>query len=599
MFKSLRMRIVLILTLLIASVMVVVGTFLINSISSFYNDDFSRLMREVFSTKEFTDSLNGALTEADPPENLYAVLNAFSGKIGIDSYRDFYILNGSDASFLKGSNSEKGKQLERTPNLIRAMTGNIGEELSQGAPYYDYAYPLGSAAASYIIYIKDTKDELQEMIWMLFAIIVQALFFGLVIAGGMSFFLSKAITNPVENITKGARQVAQGDFTYKLPVSSKDEIGILTQTFNAMAGVLKNTMDEITGERGKLETIFLYLTDGVLAFTREGSLLHINNSAVALLGVEPELGDSFDSLFYGYKLDIGFRDILKTQKGDRLIREIHTKGRVLEIYFACFDVENVSDSVLAGGVIAVIHDITQSRRLDDSRREFVANVSHELRTPLTSIKSYTETVLENPDLPPDLKQKFLGVVVYESDRMTRIVKDLLLLSRLDNNKMDWVFVTFPLKELLDNIYDSMLMDAQNYGHELRFSVPENLGSITGDRERLEQVIINILSNAIKYTPEKGRITLTAKREGGRISISVQDNGIGIPKEDIPRLFERFYRVDKARSRERGGTGLGLAIAQEIVSAHKGTIEVTSEVDHGTTMTILLPCEQARAGGPKS
>jgi two-component system sensor histidine kinase VicK len=595
MFKSLRMRIVLILTLLIASVMVVVGTFLINSVSSFYNDDFSRQMREVFTTKEFIDSLNVALLDKDPSENLYEILNAFSGKIGIDSYRDFYILKGDDGSFLRGSNSEVGKQLERTPNLIRAMTGNVGQKLSQSASYYDYAYPVGSGENSYIIYIKDTKVELQEMIWVLFAIIVQALFFGLVIAGGMSFFLAKAITNPVENITKGAKQMAQGEFTYKLPVGSKDEIGTLTQTFNSMADVLKNTMDKMSGERNKLETIFLYLADGVLAFTKEGSLLHINNSAISLLGIEPEIGDSFDSLFYGFKLNIGFQDILQTQKGDMIILEIHTKGKVLEIYFARFDVENVGDNVLAGGVIAVIHDITQIRRLDDSRREFVANVSHELRTPLTSIRSYTETVLENPDLPEELRHKFLGVVMYESDRMTRIVKDLLVLARLDNKKMDWVFVTFPMKELLDNVYDSMLMDAQNYGHKLQIFMSEDLGFITGDRERIEQVIINIISNAIKYTPENGTISLVAKRRDGKIIISVTDNGIGIPKEDLPRLFERFYRVDKARSRERGGTGLGLAIAKEIVDAHHGTIEVESELDHGTTMTIILPCEQDGLG----
>jgi two-component system sensor histidine kinase VicK len=333
----------------------------------------------------------------------------------------------------------------------------------------------------------------------------------------------------------------------------------------------------------------------VLAFTKEGSLLHINNSAVSLLGIEPEIGDSFESLFYGFKLNISFSDILQTQKGDMIIREIHTKGKVLEVYFACFDVENVTDSILAGGVIAVIHDITESRRLDDSRREFVANVSHELRTPLTSIRSYTETVLENPELPEELRQKFLGVVMYESDRMTRIVKDLLVLTRLDNKKMDWVFVTFPMKDLLDNVYDSMLMDAQNYGHDLQFHLSDDLGAITGDRERIEQVIINILSNAIKYTPENGSITLTAKRRDDKIILSVTDNGIGIPKEDLPRLFERFYRVDKARSRERGGTGLGLAIAKEIVSAHHGTIQVESELDHGTTMTVILPCEQNGTG----
>jgi len=193
------------------------------------------------------------------------------------------------------------------------------------------------------------------------------------------------------------------------------------------------------------------------------------------------------------------------------------------------------------------------------------------------------------DLPPALREKFLGVVVNEADRMTRIVRDLLVVSRLDNNRMDWKFSRFYPELILKNTYEAMLMDAKNHGQELNFYVENDLGMMMGDRERIEQVIVNIVSNAMKYTPDGGNIYILAGRENDILKVVVKDNGIGIPEKDIPRLFERFYRVDKARSREKGGTGLGLAIAREIVLAHGGDIGVESVLDRGTTVTLTLPC----------
>ena len=241
------------------------------------------------------------------------------------------------------------------------------------------------------------------------------------------------------------------------------------------------------------------------------------------------------------------------------------------------------------GIMAVLHDITEQKKLDSSRREFVANVSHELRTPLTNVKGYTETLLDAGDeLDGETRRNFLQVIYNESDRMTHIVKDLLTLSQLDYGKMDMEMSPIPVKLIVQNIASAMLIEARGQGLTLETKLEEPLPLILADRNRMEQVIANIVSNAIKYNRPGGTVTLSAFSQEDKVVIKVQDTGIGIPQEDIPRLFERFYRVDKARSRERGGTGLGLAIAKEIVEQHQGTIGVESQLDAGTTVTITLP-----------
>ena len=224
----------------------------------------------------------------------------------------------------------------------------------------------------------------------------------------------------------------------------------------------------------------------------------------------------------------------------------------------------------------------------------MANVSHELRTPLTNIRSYTETLLDAAgDIPLDTEKQFLGVISSESERMARIVTDLLTLSRLDYGRMELRMTRFSLSALLHKVADAMKFTAEDSGHELTVDAPDSLPEITGDRERIEQVVVNILSNAVKYTSSGGHIRLAAcEGEKNTVRITVQDDGIGIPAEDVPRLFERFYRVDKARSRAAGGTGLGLAIAKEIVEKHGGHIELESEYGKGTTVHITLPTDLA-------
>ena len=243
---------------------------------------------------------------------------------------------------------------------------------------------------------------------------------------------------------------------------------------------------------------------------------------------------------------------------------------------------------MANQLETTLEEISKSEKM---RREFVANVSHELRTPITSIRSYAETLSDSSEIPREMEEDFLRVIVNESDRMTKIVSDLLELSRFDAGSTRFVNEKFSLEQSVRNVYDAMVLDAKKHAHTLNLELEWKLPEIIGDRVRIEQVLINIISNAIKYTPDGGVINLYSGSSGNQVWVKVTDNGIGIPKEDLPRVFERFYRVDKARSRESGGTGLGLSIASEIIAKHGGQIDLQSEPGQGTTVTVTLPMER--------
>lgn len=576
------MKLVLILVLLIVSIMAVVGTFLINGVNTFYLDNFYDQIASTFGTSEESSILPtlGEAAEKNGEQGLMDVLSALAPKLGINDYRNYYILSG-EGYFLAGSNVPLGAELERTSNVIAAMAGNVGDRSSAVGSVMDFAVPIDGGDQQYIIYIVDDKREISDLSGRFLQIVMQAMMFGLLAAILLSFLLSKTITTPIERITEGAQSIAEGNFDQKLGVQSTDEIGELTESFNDMARQLKNTVGEVQGERDKLSTLFLHMTDGVAAFSTDGTLIHMNPATENLLGVRFEHSLTFDEMF----ADLDMPENDESAVRSFMTSEITRFGRVLSITLAPYGALDGE-----GGVIAVIHDVTEQRKLDEARREFVANVSHELRTPLTNIRSYTETLYDAVgELPIETEKQFLGVIGSESERMARIVTDLLTLSRLDYGRMDLRMTRFKLADMLRNVANAMKLTAEDSGHELLVDTPDKLPELMGDRERLEQVVVNILSNAVKYTPAGGHIRLSAREiSGERVRIMVEDDGVGIPQEDVPRLFERFYRVDKARSREAGGTGLGLAIAKEIVQQHEGKITLASEYGKGTTVSIILP-----------
>ena len=577
MFRSLHRKLVLVLVLLIVSVMAVVGTFLINSVTSYHIREFRSQMSSVF-TSEFILNLE---QNADDHGTLRGMIEAYSASLGIDEYRCFYVLDGRTGAYLSGSDDDYGAKLQLTPNILTAMTGQVGQTTETLGEYFDVAVPIRDEQGGvlFVVGVLDDKSELQELNWNLFTILIRAILFGLVVAIFLSFLLSKTITTPVEKLTDQAARIAAGDFTSSAQVHSDDEIGILSDTFDEMSVQLETTLRQVEEERNKLDTLFQHMADGMVAFDADGILLQFNAAAEVMLDRKLEENLRYTDVFP--EVQVRQEDV--AQDGKSIEIDYAAGPRFLKIYFA-----PIRLGAEGKGLMAVLHDVTEQRKLDDSRREFVANVSHELRTPLTNVRGYAETLMSADDIDRDIQMRFLGVISSEADRMTRIVKDLLTLTRLDYNRMEMHMQPMDLRELGQKAADAMEGQATGQGLTLTCTLPEEMPKVLGDAERIQQVIINIITNAIKYNKPQGSIAITGGVEGEQVFLRVEDTGIGVPKADLERLFERFYRVDKARSRESGGTGLGLAIAKQIVESHGGHIGFDSEYGKGSVVTLYLP-----------
>ena len=586
MLRSLHMKLVMILVLLILSLMMVVGAFLINSVTAFYLEDFYSQMSDVFQDPLLHHDLT---TPSDEEENgaeqLSRVLEAYAGELGVDNRnRKLYILDGNGVP-LVSPDGEEGR-LEYTENLVFALntgleTNQAGDESNLSLDYMDVAIPIRRGGESYVIYILDNKATSNDLTDQMLVLIIEALGFGLVISILLSFLLSKTMVTPIQRLTEGAMRVAEGDFSRKIDVLSQDEIGVLTDTFNDMAGQLQDTLRQVENERNKLDTLFLHMTDGVVAFSRAGRVIHSNPAAARMLrrAIGP---DTFYEELFGATASL--EQVLSSD--DHLEGELQVRERYLQLLLAPFDRGRAG-----GGALVVLHDVTEQRKNEEMRREFVANVSHELRTPLTNIRSYAETLIDSTgDMPPDMEKKFLGVILGESDRMTHIVQDLLTLSRFDSEHSELKLSRFPFVEAVKDIYNAVYMEAQKHNHTLTLAAEPGLPEVMADRERVIQVMMNIVSNSIKYTPDGGHIAIRAGRAGGKVWMVVDDDGIGIPEEDRPRIFERFYRVDKARSRQSGGTGLGLSIAKEIMERHQGRIALLDKDGPGLLVRLELNIE---------
>lgn len=584
MLRSLHMKLVMIMVLLILSLMTVVGAFLINSVMAFYLEDFYTQMSNVFARESLTRDLTTATQgEEDGAQAILDILETYSGELGLNGYsRTLFILDGETGEYLAGNNDDAGKKLSYdSANLTHALaTGEDSSSPDMAADYMDVAITLDRGGSSYVIYILDNKTTVNSLISQMFVLILESLVFGLVISILLSFLLSKTMIIPIQRLTEGAMRVAHGDFSRKIQVASRDEIGVLTDTFNDMAGQLQDTLRQVENERNKLDTLFLHMTDGVVAFSRNGEVIHSNPAAEEMLGRTITAEATYEELF-GDLLPL--EQVL--QAPDYLEEERWEGERFLQLLLAPFDRDR------QGGVLVVLHDVTQQRKTQDMQREFVANVSHELRTPLTNIRSYAETLSDSAgELPPATEKKFLGVILNESDRMTHIVQDLLTLSRFDSGKDELHLVRFPFDVAVQDLYNAVYMEAQRHDHKMKLRLEPDLPAVVADRERVLQVMMNIVSNSIKYTPNGGHILVSAGREGDRVWMQVDDDGIGIPPKDRPRIFERFYRVDKARSRQSGGTGLGLSIAKEIVDRHEGVLELVDREGPGLSMRMELKIE---------
>ena len=395
----------------------------------------------------------------------------------------------------------------------------------------------------------------------------------------------------LRQINQKVQDLIAGDYSQVLDMQGSSEITNITNNLNDLSEVIRLTQENLEQESKRLHSILSYMTDGVLATNRRGQIIMINDMAKRQLGVERD-----DAL------NQNILELLKIEEEYEL-RDLITQSPELMIYSQNVNGEYISlrvrfalirrESGFISGLVAVLHDTTEQEKEERERRLFVSNVSHELRTPLTSVKSYLEA-LDEGALTEPVAPDFIKVSLDETNRMMRMVTDLLHLSRIDNETSHLdvelinftAFITFIL-----NRFDKMKSQDEEKKYELVRDYPINSVWIEIDTDKMTQVIDNILNNAIKYSPDGGKITVSMKTTDDQMILSISDQGLGIPKEDLPKIFDRFYRVDKARSRAQGGTGLGLAIAKEIVKQHNGFIWAKSEYGKGSTFTIVLPYDK--------
>ena len=476
MSKSLRVKLVFIILLIIVLLMTVVLVFLVRGVQDFYTEQFYTKMEEVFTQTQLVNELRLAAGGANAVTRMDMLLAVFSGELGIDRQtRNYYILDVPTGEVLITSDPDSDMRIDITPNILSAMMGTDALRGSSRADYMDIAVPVAAmnGDTGYVIYIVDSKQTVQSLNAEIFSLIIEAVLVGFAIAIAISLIISRTLLSPIKGMTKAAEAMADGDFSKKISVESRDEIGILAKTFNDMAMQIETMLEEL-------------------------------------------------------------------------------------------------------------------KNAEILRREFVANVSHELRTPLTSIRSYAETISDTKELPKETEEEFLRVIINESDRMTKIVQDLLELSRLDSGSIKLTVEEFSVEQAMRDVFAAVALDAKKRDHQLELELEWKLPDIWGDRTRIEQVLMNIVTNALKYTPDGGKINISGGSTDSDVWIRIEDTGVGIPEGDLGRVFDRFYRVDKARSRESGGTGLGLSIAEEIIALHGGAITIESEHGVGTSVTVTLP-----------
>jgi two-component system, OmpR family, sensor histidine kinase ResE len=409
---------------------------------------------------------------------------------------------------------------------------------------------------------------------------------GIVLTTGLAFVVSKNLSRPLIQMNDVALRMSKGDFHGEVNVTTRDEVGTLGLTFNYLVQQLRLTIDDLSKEKEQLAGIITSMNDIVISSDLNGKITLANPSAIkwlrnwSLADNGQNYADELPPQLYEWE-----QKVLKS--GEILDYELNWQGRN---YVAVLTPLYEQNGSTMRGVVAVLRDVTEERKLDRLRKDFVANVSHELRTPLSMLQGYSEALLDGFDDDPESRKELTTIILDETLRMRRLVNDLLDLAQLESGHFTISHDEVNVSGLVKRVARKYAALASERNIQLESKIDQESANciVYGSEDRLEQVLINLVDNAIRHTPEEGTVTLSLAREDGHCKIQVQDTGIGIPSSELPFIWERFYKVDKARTRSKGGTGLGLAIARNIVQSHHGDIMVTSEEGVGTCFTILLP-----------
>lgn len=592
MWKSIRWKIIFVYFLLVFIAMIIVGVFILEKLEDYHFDEVKK------NLKKYTSSI---LESFEKYDDIAAHKNEIQDNAqewtkGIE--KEFFVI---DNNFnIIASNNESFINKNATDDLdidiLRAgKNGNASEKVDnkKSSPTMNLVIPIKNKSDETIkgfVYMRANLKSVYEAMEEAKMIFIKAIFLALFVTVLLGFFIARSITVPINDVTEKAERMAKGDFSQMVSVKSDDEIGRLAEMFNFLRLKLDATLLEINNEKSKLETVLKYMADGLIAVGTDGNIIHANPTAIQMLKISNDdiKYKTYDSIIKQYSESLTLEYIKSTFEVWEGKENFEYDNTVFLARYAPFKDENAKNI----GIVMVIEDITERQKFENMQKEFVANVSHELKTPLTSIKSYTETLLDGAIEDGEMAKQFLTVVDSESDRMSRLVKDLLQLSRLDYKREKWNKTYNNLLDIINTAVLKIEINIKNKDQNLnkRYIKQEDI-SVYVDKDRINQVILNILSNAIKYTQEGGTIELDVARKENQACIIIRDNGIGIPEKEIPRLFERFYRVDKARSRALGGTGLGLSIANQIMKEHDGDIIIESKEGEGTTATIILPIQK--------
>jgi len=485
---------------------------------------------------------------------------------------------------------QRNVQVEVTRALLGAKGEAIRTEQETGFRIKIFATPIKvHNEVVGAVYIASSLEPIYKTLKDVNTLISTATIIVLAISSVLVIIMARTITSPLVEVTKKATEMANGNFDQQVIVHSDDEIGELGLAFNQLTYRLKGALEDNQKEKQRLEAILNNMSDGVIATDSDGKVLLINPTAQKMIGISEE------KAMIKNILDI--LDIEELKRHWFELKERVAFQTVIEHNASLYQVvvSPLKDTdTIAYGILIILHDITEREQLEQQRKEFVANVSHELRTPLTTIRSYVEALVEGADEDPEIRHRFTGVIQTETERMIRLVKDLLELSQLDAQNTLWNFQRMDINEIIEEVFDRFQVQLENKKLVGNLSLAAGKVYALADRDRIDQVLNNLLSNAVKYTSE-GTVTIESQLiwESNKrlVEVRIIDTGMGIPPKDVTRIFERFYRVDKARSRDMGGTGLGLSISKQIIRAHKGDIGVKSVVNKGTTVYFRLPVHE--------
>ena len=600
-FKSIHVKLVLIYILLIVIAIQIIGIYFSKELEASLKENFEESVSQRIDLVQYSIR-EEILKESDEKaleKSLNSILREFSGgdinEIRVIDIRNRILATSdSDNQSLIGQKSNddivrKAISTQTPYDIIALDQDSLNRVWVLATPILDKVGPNGEVIGA--IYIESDIEKIFKQLNEINRIFAVGTVMALVITAILGILVARTITRPISDMRRQAQAMTKGNFARKVRVYGTDEIGQLAIAFNNLTNRLQESQSTTEAERRKLASVLSNMTDGVIATDRKGRIILINDPALSLLHVtrETTLNRPIASVL-GIDQDYSFEDLIYMQDSVNLNFSTSDVPYILRANFSVIQKE----TGFVNGLITVLHDITEQEKIDMERREFVANVSHELRTPLTTMRSYLEALADGAWQDENIAPHFLHVTQTETERMIRLVNDLLQLSKMDSNEYELNFEFVEFNKFFERIIDRFEMSKSQNVEFIRL-LPETSYFVEIDTDKLTQVIDNIISNALKYSPDGGNIRFGFTVHDNMLKVMISDDGMGIPKENVGRIFDRFYRVDRARARSMGGTGLGLAIAREMIEAHGGKIWAESEEGVGTTIFFTLPFELDEAG----